>query len=183
MTHVKTGAEIIRDAICFDTETTGLDPKEDEILTISIVDWNGVVVFDGKFSPKCKRAWAEAAAVNGITPESVEGLPTIDESLTEFRRIFAEADEVIGYNLPFDLAFLEAVGVRPKRGARLTDAMLDFAEAYGEPSESHPGEFRWKKLTFAADYVGHEWTGAAHGSMADALATLSVAKWVEANGE
>ena len=59
--------------------------------------------------------------------------------------------------------------------------MLGFAEAYGEPSESHPGEFRWKKLTFAAEYVGHEWTGAAHGSMTDALATLAIQKWIEAN--
>ncbi len=177
MTHT----QIMRNAICFDTETTGLNPEEDEILTISIVDRNGAAVFDGKFKPERKRAWAEAAAVNGITPESVEGLPAIARSLPELRLIFAEADEVIGYNLPFDLAFLEKVGVRPRQDARLTDAMLGFAEAYGEPSESHPGEFRWKKLTFAADYVGHEWTGAAHGSMADALATLDVAKWVGAS--
>ena len=157
MTHPKTGAEIMRNTICVDTETTGLDPKEDEILTISIVDLNGAAVFDGKFKPECKRTWAEAAAVNGITPESVEGLPAIAGSLPELRRIFAEADEVIGYNLPFDLAFLEKIGVRPRQDARLTDAMLGFAEVYGEPSESHPDEFRWKKLTFAADYVGHEW--------------------------
>lgn len=181
MTHAKTGAEIMRNTICVDTETTGLDPKEDEILTISIVDWNGAAVFDGKFKPKRKRAWAEAAAVNGITPESTEGLPAIDGFLPELRRIFAEADEVIGYNLPFDLAFLEEVGVQPRPDAKLADAMLGFAEAYGEPSESHPGEFRWKKLTFATEYVGHEWTGAAHGSMADALATLAIQKWIEAN--
>lgn len=178
--RVEAGAGIVRGSICVDTETTGLDPKEDEILTISIVDWNGAAVFDGKFKPKRKRAWAEAAAVNGITPESAEGMPAIDGFLPELRRIFAEADEVIGYNLPFDLAFLEKVGVQPRPDAKLADAMLEFAEAYGEPSESHPGEFRWKKLTFAAEHVGHEWTGAAHGSMADALATLDVAKWVEA---
>ena len=40
----------------------------------------------------------------------MEDLPAIDEPLPELRRIFAEADKVIGYNPPFDLAFLEKVG-------------------------------------------------------------------------
>lgn len=55
MTHAKTGAEIMRNAICFDTETTGLNTEEDEILTISIVDRNGAAAFDGKLKPERKR--------------------------------------------------------------------------------------------------------------------------------
>lgn len=35
------------------------------------------------------------------------------------------------------------------------------------------------KLTDAADHIGYEWTGRAHGSLADALATLAVQEWLE----
>lgn len=29
------------------------------------------------------------------------------------------------------------------------------------------------------DHIGYEWTGRAHGSLADALATLAVQRWLE----
>lgn len=32
---------------------------------------------------------------------------------------------------------------------------------------------------YAADHIGYEWTGRAHGSLADALATLAVQRWLE----
>lgn len=35
------------------------------------------------------------------------------------------------------------------------------------------------KLVDAADHIGYEWTGRAHGSLADALATLAVQRWLE----
>lgn len=45
-------------------------------------------------------------------------------------------------------------------------------------------EFTWfkgrrYKLVDAADHIGYEWTGRAHGSLADALATLAVQRWLE----
>lgn len=35
------------------------------------------------------------------------------------------------------------------------------------------------KLVDAAGHIGYEWTGRAHGSLADALATLAVQRWLE----
>ena len=35
------------------------------------------------------------------------------------------------------------------------------------------------KLVDAADHIGYEWTGRAHGLLADALATLAVQRWLE----
>lgn len=35
------------------------------------------------------------------------------------------------------------------------------------------------ELVDAADHIGYEWTGRAHGSLADALATLAVQRWLE----
>ena len=52
------------------------------------------------------------------------------------------------------------------------------AELAGDWDDYHE-DWRWWRLTEAADAIGYEWTGAAHGSLADALATLAVQKWVE----
>lgn len=62
-----------------------------------------------------------------------------------------------------------AVGVRPREDARITDTMKEFTWFMG----------RRYKLVDAADHIGYEWTGRAHGSLADALATLAVQRWLE----
>lgn len=159
-------------SICFDTETTGLHPNgsdPDEILTISIIGRDGSVLLDERFRPTVKTEWPHASAVNGIYPEDVADLPTIETAIPRLREIFAGADEIIGYNVGFDLGFLSAVGVRPREDARITDTMNEFTWFMG----------RRYKLVDAADHIGYEWTGRAHGSLADALATLAVQRWLE----
>lgn len=159
-------------SICFDTETTGLHPNgsdPDEILTISIIRRDGSVLLDERFRPTVKTEWPHASAINGIYPEDVADLPTIETAIPRLREIFAGADEIIGYNVGFDLGFLSAVGVRPREDARITDTMNEFTWFMG----------RRYKLVDAADHIGYEWTGRAHGSLADALATLAVQRWLE----
>ena len=159
-------------AHCEQTETTGLHPNgsdPDEILTISIIGRDGSVLLDERFRPTVKTEWPRASAVNGIYPEDVADLPTIETAIPRLREIFAGADEVIGYNVGFDLGFLSAVGVRPREDARITDTMKEFTWFMG----------RRYKLVDAADRIGYEWTGRAHGSLADALATLAVQRWLE----
>lgn len=159
-------------AHCEQTETTGLHPNgsdPDEILTISIIGRDGSVLLDERFRPTVKTEWPHASAVNGIYPEDVADLPTIETAIPRLREIFAGADEIIGYNVAFDLGFLSAVGVRPREDARITDTMKEFTWFIG----------RRYKLVDAADHIGYEWTGRAHGSLADALATLAVQRWLE----
>ncbi|WP_195371154.1 MULTISPECIES: 3'-5' exonuclease [Bacillati] len=159
-------------AHCEQTETTGLHPNgsdPDEILTISIIGRDGSVLLDERFRPTVKTEWPHASAVNGIYPEDVADLPTIETAIPRLREIFAGADEVIGYNVGFDLGFLSVVGVRPREDARITDTMNLFTWFMG----------RRYKLVDAADHIGYEWTGRAHGSLADALATLAVQRWLE----
>lgn len=163
--------------ICLDCETTGLDYFKDEILTLSIVDWAGATLYDGRFKPARQTEWPEAERVNGISPESVAQCPPISQDLEEIQGIVDSADKVIGYNVTFDQRFLEAAGVRFGRKA-ICDTMLEYAELAGDWDEYHQ-DWRWWRLTEAADAIGYEWTGAAHGSLADALATLAVQKWVE----
>lgn len=94
---------------------------------------------------------------------------SVETAIPRLREIFAGADEVIGYNVGFDLGFLSAVGVRPREDARITDTMNLFTWFMG----------RRYKLVDAADHIGYEWTGRAHGPLADALATLAVQRWLE----
>lgn len=132
-------------------------------------DGIGSVLLDERFRPTVKTEWPHASAVNGIYPEDVADLPTIETAIPRLREIFAGADEIIGYNVGFDLGFLSAVGVRPREDAIITDTMKLFTWFMG----------RRYKLVDAADHIGYEWTGRAHGSLADALATLAVQRWLE----
>lgn len=161
------GAEEWGKGVTHILDANGSDP--DEILTISIIGRDGSVLLDERFRPTVKTEWPHASAVNGIYPEDVADLPTIETAIPRLREIFAGADEVIGYNVGFDLGFLSAVGVRPREDARITDTMKEFTWFMG----------RRYKLVDAADHIGYEWTGRAHGSLADALATLAVQRWLE----
>lgn len=165
--------------IIFDTETTGLDPRKDEILTLSVIDGDGKTLWDGTYRPSHVTAWPQAEAVNHISPESVAMCPEIREDERELSELFSSADLVIGYNVSFDLGFLAAVGIRPRVGAEVHDTMLDFAELYGVV-DAKRHTWKWQKLTFAAEHVGYDWgEDVAHGSLADARATLAVQRWCD----
>lgn len=92
--------------ICLDCETTGLDPNEDEILSLSIVDWDGNVLHDRKYKPARKTEWPDAERVNGISPESVAECRGIWQDDGRIGQIICDADEIIGYNVGFDMSFL-----------------------------------------------------------------------------
>lgn len=78
--------------VYLDTETTGLHSEEgDEILSLTIVDANGRLLFDERFKPKHKKEWPEAQAVNHISPDDVEHLTTIDAYMEQICRILARA--------------------------------------------------------------------------------------------
>lgn len=49
-------------AIIFDTETTGLDPRKDEILTLSVIDGDGKTLWDRAYRPSNVTVWPQAEA-------------------------------------------------------------------------------------------------------------------------
>jgi len=165
--------------VCLDTETTGLNPAEDEILTLSIIDAEtDEVLLDETYRPVRATSWSEAQAVNHISPEMVAGCPPIANSADRIRAVLGDAELVIAYNVAFDLPFLEAaIGDLPA-GLRVSDPMIDYAKVHGEWSERY-GEYKWQRLTVASAAAGHVWTGEAHGSLADARATADVWRWLD----
>lgn len=149
--------------VYLDTETTGLHPEEgDEILSLTIVDANGRLLFDERFKPKHKKEWPEAQAVNHISPDDVEHLTTIDAYMEQICRILDRiADEIVGYNVAFDIGFLKAAGATINPDAAIIDTMQEFMDAFGNSNTGH----RYQPLSMAAERLGYNWTSAPHDSL------------------
>lgn len=162
--------------IVLDTETTGLNAAEDELLQVSIIDNEGTVLFDSYIRPTQHTEWAEAERVNHITPEMVADAPTIAEVMPEINDILKRYDKIVGYNVRFDADFLKHSGAEFSN-AEYADAMKMFAPIYGEWNDQR-GSYKWQKLTAAADYYGYDWSAheEAHNSLGDCYATLHVYK-------
>lgn len=154
-----------------DTETTGLNPDTDELLQISIIDFNGKTIFNSYIKPIASE-WKKAEQINGITPEMVKNSPSVADVMTDINLIFSQADIIIGYNTSFDLSFLRAFGLVLIDNITIIDVMELFAPIYGEWNESY-GQYKWQKLTKCAAYYEYDWgNDKAHNSLSDCRATL-----------
>lgn len=154
-----------------DTETTGLNPDEDEILQLSIVDESGCIICDRLFRPERLESWKEAEKINHITPRMVAKEPTFKKVLPMINSIFLYCGTIIGYNTGFDLAFLQKAGVEFREDIKVIDVQAIFTPIAGE-WDWEQNKYKWQSLVKCAEYCGYEWRGNAHDSLVDALATL-----------
>jgi DNA polymerase-3 subunit epsilon len=93
--------------IAFDLETTGTKPREDMIVEVGAVLFEGpnaVKGFGRLVDPGCPIP-TDASAVNGITDEMVRGKPKIAEVLVEFSEFCGDLP-LVAHNAPFDFKFL-----------------------------------------------------------------------------
>jgi DNA polymerase-3 subunit epsilon len=155
--------------VFLDLETTGLDPRTDEILEIGILDGDGQVLLDSLVRPVRHSRWPAAQRIHGITPAAVHGAPTLDALRARIIDAVSGALVVI-YNAPFDAGFLRD---ELDTAAEVRCAMREFAAAYGEWSGWH-GSWRWQKLHVAAAHVGFAWNGDSHRAINDCRATRAV---------
>ena len=156
------------DARCLDVETTGLDPCADEILQLAVVDGEGAVLFDRLFNPTHHRTWLGAEAVHGIAPRSVAPHRPLADDLDQIQSLLSGARLLIGYNLPFDLAFLSAAGIVVP-DALWFDVMREFAPVLQRRSKD--GHYRWWSLSVCARHYGIEYC--PHDALEDVRATLA----------
>lgn len=161
------------DVIFFDTETTGLDPREDEILQISIVNDCGEILLDTYIKPEHHTEWKEAEAINHIAPEMVSDAPLQKDVADKICDILSNSKMMIAYGITFDWGFVSELirkytnydlSTRPKMNC----CMDSFAEVYGE-WDNYNERYKWQKLSVAANYYELRWQGQAHGSLADTL--------------
>lgn len=149
------------DVIVIDTETTGLDPEKDEVLSLSIVDGNGNVMFDDLIRPLHRKRWPKATEINGITWPDVKEKPSLSERVDEIRDIVGKSRLVVGYNISFDISMLAVSGL-------MLDVPAEF-DVMKEYSRTRPYG-KYAKLVECAAAYDYKFT--AHDSTSDALATL-----------
>lgn len=154
--------------IVIDTETTGFHPEQgDEILQVSIIDADTQsVIFNELVKPSHVSEWADAMAVNHISPEDVANKSEFKDYRYTIQKIIDSADEIIGYNTPFDIDFLKSQGVCFS-GQKVVDVMADYME------EMELCKFA--RLVDAAYTYAYDWAAAPpHDSLGDVYATLYV---------
>ena len=116
--------------IIFDTETTGLDAREDRIIEIG-----GVELVDhfptGRtihlfINADGRKVHPDALAVHGITDESLAGKPKFAEVVDEILDFFGDG-QWIAHNATFDMGFINAelgrLGLPPIEPARVVDTL------------------------------------------------------------
>lgn len=149
--------------IVLNTETTGLDVEKDEILSLTIIDANGNVIFDEMFKPEKHRVWKKAEKINRITPEMVKDKKPFKDYITQIKTILGSHDLIIGYNISFDVNILRSNGVYVPE-EKLFDVMKYYSQILGER--------KWHILKHCAEYYKFDWTNTQHTSLGDTEATL-----------
>ena len=159
-----------------DFETTGIE--QPEVLQAAIIDGDGKPLLNNLYCPERVTAWPDAERVHGIKPIDVQGRISFRSVVPRVTEILNAADVVLAYNAAFELRILSEYGVRFKHDS-FVDPMLMFAEVYGEWNAYH-GNYRWQKLTTAADYYGYDFD--AHDALGDVKATLYIFRRMIADG-
>lgn len=94
--------------ICLDTETTGLNHYDDEILQLSIIDGSGAILFSEYVKPVHHECWTDAEKVNHISPSMVKGCKPLLYYAHTIQRILENADmmSVITFTASICLLYL-----------------------------------------------------------------------------
>lgn len=118
--------------ICFDCETTGLDPKTDDIISIgAVVIKNNTILSSSKFvrfiKPKTKLQ-TESIKVHHIREMDLEEADEIDEVIEDFLEFIGNR-RLVGYYLEFDVAMVNKY-VKPKLGITLPNKCHEVSAIY-----------------------------------------------------
>ncbi|HPS21171.1 MAG TPA: exonuclease domain-containing protein [Candidatus Omnitrophota bacterium] len=155
-----------------DVETTGLHSsagdKICEIGAIRVDPGRVQRIFQTLVDPE-RPISTGAFAVNGITPEMLEGKPKIDQVMPQFME-FIKGSVLVAYNAPFDLGFLSnALG---KNANQLDDFIVIDVLKLARKFFPEIGRYR---LSYVAETLGIN-TDGKHRAIADVIMTMKVFK-------
>ncbi len=155
--------------VVFDTETTGLNAREDTLIEIAAVKMKGTRIIDSFSSlidPE-RMLSQKISDITGITMDMLQGEPKLQEVLPQFRE-FADGSILVAHNAEFDIGFLQQCAQRLDMAPWEQPVIDTLALA----RTMYPGakNYKLKTLTqkFAVELVNH------HRALADAEATGKV---------
>ena len=140
------------EAVSIDCETTGLDPRKDEIVAVAAVKIRGARIlcserFEAKVRPLVKMN-PEAIKVHGLRERDVATGRAMAEILPALLR-FVGGRPLIGYYLEFDVAMLNRY-VRRWLAIELPNPAIEVSKLYYERRYSHAPPGAQVDLSFAA---------------------------------
>ena len=105
---------IVYDFVGIDVETTGLESKKDEIVEITVIEFNRSGRTGGRIVQRCRPTSgiipADVTAIHGITYEMVKGCPVYIETIRDQVAEFIGDRTVVGHNvIGFDLPFIKVI--------------------------------------------------------------------------
>ena len=118
--------------IVFDTETTGLNPKVDDIISIGAVKIKDNKILTSQTFELFLQSEAEVSAtsiaIHQIRNCDLEGAKTNAEAIVEFLH-FIGSRPLIGYYLEFDISMINKY-VKPMLGVKLPNEAIEVSEIY-----------------------------------------------------
>lgn len=168
------------DTCYLDCETTGLT-SEDEILKISIINQDGIILLNEFVKPRKHKSWPKAEALHGITPTMVEHAPlSMDLILPMVIDIYKVTKKVVIYNAEFDAnlfinfySYEENLDEIDLIYSKTACCMKRFSRIYGNYSEYY-NDYKHQSLSTAMDFFNLQWIGKEHDCLSDVFACKSV---------
>ncbi|MBV7296834.1 3'-5' exonuclease [Enterovibrio paralichthyis] len=160
--------------LIIDTETTGLTER-DEICEIAAIDSNGAVFLNTLIKP-IDAIPVEVIDIHGITNEAVADAPTWEQLHADIQELISGRLLAV-YNADFDLRMMEQSALFSGRvfpmPLTVSCVMKAYARYVGEWCERRKN-YRWHKLTAAAEQMGVTIDGMPHRALFDCLLTLGL---------
>jgi len=118
--------------IVFDTETTGLNPKKDEILSIGAVKIKDNKILTSQtfevYLKNTKEISSKSIEIHQIRPCDLQNATDVEEGIKDFLK-FIGSRPLIGYYLEFDVAMINKY-IKPMLGITLPNRMIEVSEIY-----------------------------------------------------
>lgn len=120
------------DVVCFDCETTGLNPKKDRLISLSAVKIRGESVLTSQ-ALNITIAQAEPISEASIKVHMIRNQDVLtglapEAAMTQFLT-FIGSRPLVGYYLEFDVAVVNQI-IRPWLGIQLPNPMTDVSALY-----------------------------------------------------
>ena len=131
----------MRDVVVLDTETTGLNDKQDRIIEIGAIKLQGgrpVSKFHAYVNAQGVESSPAALAVHGITEKFLQDKPIFEDVYMALLAFISDVDLVI-HNAPFDVGFLNAELERVNYSARVGD-ICHVVDTYVMAKQKFPGQ-------------------------------------------